>query len=337
MQAIETTQIAETKPAQQPKLLDRLRAAIRVKHYSYSTEQTYVHWCRRYILHHGKRHPADMGAAEVEAFLSHLAVDRHVSASTQNQALAALLFLYQHVLGIELPWLDNLTRAKPSKRLPVVLSQQEITRMLRNVRGTEGLVIRMLYGTGMRIMEALRLRVKDVDFDRREITIRAGKGNKDRRVMLPDSLRDDLLQIREERRRWHDHDIACGYADVDLPDAIDRKYPRARTEFGWQYLIASDHHSTDPRSGVIRRHHLHEERIARAIKRAVKAARIDKRVTAHTLRHSFATHLIENGHDIRTVQELLGHTDVQTTMIYTHVLNKGGRGVSSPLDVIAAH
>lgn len=334
MQVLESAQIAAANPAQQPKLLDRLRAAIRTRHYSYSTEQTYVHWCRRYILHHGKRHPADMGAAEVEAFLSHLAVDRHVSASTQNQALAALLFLYTHVLEIKLPWLDNLTRAKPSKRLPVVLSQQEVARLLRNVRGTEGLVIRLLYGTGMRIMEALRLRVKDVDFDRREITIRGGKGNKDRRVMLPDALREDLLRVREERRRWHDHDIACGLADVDLPDAIDRKYPRTRTEFAWQYLIASDHHSTDPRTGVIRRHHLHEDRIARAIKSALKAARIDKRASAHTLRHSFATHLLENGHDIRTVQELLGHVNVETTMIYTHVLNRGGKGVRSPLDAL---
>lgn len=336
MQVPDATTIATANPAQQPKLLDRMRAALRVKHYSYRTEQTYVQWCRRYILHNGKRHPADMGAQEVEAFLSHLAVARRVSASTQNQALAALLFLYQNVLGVELPWLDNLTRAKRSKRIPVVLSQQEVTRLLRNVRGGEGLVIRLLYGTGMRIMEALRLRVKDVDFDRREITIRGGKGDKDRRVMLPESLRDDLLQIREERRRWHDHDIACGLADVDLPDALDRKYPKARTEFGWQYLIASDHHSTDPRTGVIRRHHLHEDRIGRAIRAALKAARIDKRATAHTLRHSFATHLLENGHDIRTVQELLGHADVETTMIYTHVLNKGGRGVASPLDAIGA-
>lgn len=334
MQVLAPAQIAAAKPAQQPKLLDRLRAAIRVKHYSYSTEQTYVHWCKRFILYHGKRHPQDMGAPEVEAFLSHLAVDRHVSASTQNQALAALLFLYQNVLEIKLPWLDNLTRAKPSKRLPVVLSQQEVGRLLRNVSGTEGLVIRLLYGTGMRISEALRMRVKDVDFDRREITIRGGKGNKDRRVPLPESLRDDLLRAREERRRWHDHDVACGLADVDLPDAIGRKYPKARTEFAWQYLIASDHHSTDPRSGVIRRHHLHEDRIGRAIRAALKAARIDKRASAHTLRHSFATHLLENGYDIRTVQELLGHTNVETTMIYTHVLNKGGRGVASPLDVI---
>jgi integron integrase len=332
MQAIDATAHASVTPAQQPKLLDRLREAVRVKHYSLRTEQAYVHWTKRFILHHGKRHPQDMGAPEVEAFLSHLATTRNVSASTQNQALAALLFLYRQVLGIDLPWLENLTRAKPRQRLPVVLSQQEMQRLLRNVSGVEGTVIRLLYGTGMRISEALRLRVMDVDFDRHEITIRRGKGDKDRRVMLPDAVREDLLRIREERRRWHDHDLACGLAGVDLPDAIDRKYPRAHLEFAWQYLIGSPTHSTDPRSGQIRRHHLHEDRISRGMKRALRAARIDKRATAHTLRHSFATHLLEQGQDIRTVQELLGHSDVETTMIYTHVLNRGGRGVRSPLD-----
>lgn len=332
MQVIDATRPHVVTPAQQPKLLDRLRAAIRVKHYSLRTEQAYVHWTKRYILHHGKRHPQDMGAPEVEAFLSHLATDRHVSASTQNQALAALLFLYRQVLGIELPWLDNLTRAKQRQRVPVVLSQQEMQRLLRNVSGVEGTVIRLLYGTGMRISEALRLRVMDVDFDRHEITIRRGKGDKDRRVMLPDGVREDLMRIREERRRWHDHDLACGLVGVDLPDAVDRKYPRAHLDFAWQYLIASPTHSTDPRSGQIRRHHLHEDRIGRAIKSALKAARIDKRATAHTMRHSFATHMLERGYDIRTVQELLGHADVETTMIYTHVLNRGGRGVRSPLD-----
>lgn len=336
MQVLEPTSTYAVTPAQPPKLLDRVRAAVRVKHYSLRTEQAYVHWAKRYILHHGKRHPRDMGAPEVEAFLSYLATHRNVSASTQNQALAALLFLYREVLGIALPWLDNLTRAKPRQRVPVVLSQQEVARLLRNVSGVEGTVIRLLYGTGMRMSEALRLRVMDVDFDRREITIRRGKGDKDRRVMLPDSLREDLQRIREERRRWHDHDLACGLAGVDLPDAVDRKYPRAHLEFAWQYLIASPTHSTDPRTGQIRRHHLHEDRIGRAIKTALRAARIDKRATAHTLRHSFATHMLERGHDIRTVQELLGHADVETTMIYTHVLNRGGRGVRSPLDEVHA-
>jgi integron integrase len=336
MQVLEPAQIVAANPAQQPKLLDRLREQIRVRHYSYSTEQTYVHWCRRYILHHGKRHPQDMGAAEVEAFLSHLATGRNVSASTQNQALAALLFLYRQVLGAQLPWLDNITRAKRQRRRPVVLSRAEVARLLRNVRDTEGIVIRLLYGTGLRISEALSLRVMDVDFDRSEITVRNGKGGKDRIVMLPDSVRDDMLRIKAERRRWHERDVACGMAGVWLPDAIERKYPRAPLEFCWQYLFASPSYSTDPRSGQIRRHHLHEDRIGRAIKAALRAARIDKRATAHTLRHSFATHLLERGHDIRTVQELLGHSNVETTMIYTHVLNRGGRGVASPLDEVSA-
>ena len=340
MQVIEATDgsiITAAGPAapRTPKLLDRVRESVRVRHYSLSTERTYVQWCKRYILHHGKRHPALMGSSEVEAFLSHLATHRNVSASTQNQALAAILFMYKHVLEIELPWLENITRAKPSQRVPVVLSQAEVTRLLRNVHGVEGTVIRLLYGTGMRVMEALRLRVKDVDFDRSEIIIRDGKGSKDRRTMLPQSLRDDLIQIREQRRRWHDHDLACGLAGVDLPYALSRKYPRAEYEFGWQYLIASPTHSTDPRTGVIRRHHLFEDRIGRALRAAMKAARIDKRATPHTLRHSFATHLLERGQDIRTVQELLGHADVSTTMIYTHVLNRGGQGVASPLDALA--
>ena len=322
--------------SQQPKLLDRLRAAVRVKHYSYSTEQSYVAWARRYIRFHGLRHPAQLGAEHVEAFLNHLATDRRISASTQNQALAALLFLYRNVLGVDLPWLHNLTRAKPRQRVPTVLSRQEVARLLRNVRGTEGTVIRLLYGTGMRIMEALRLRVMDIDFDRLEITVRNGKGGKDRRLCLPASLRDDLQRIKEERRRWHERDLACGMAGVWLPDALERKYPRAPLEFRWQYLFASPNYSTDPRSGQIRRHHLHQDRIARAIKAALRAARIDKRATAHTLRHSFATHLLERGYDIRTVQELLGHTSVETTMIYTHVLNRGGRGVTSPLDEVSA-
>lgn len=339
MQALEATRPAavNTAPAQprSPKLLDQLRAAIRVRGYSLSTERTYVHWCRRFILFHGKRHPRDMAAAEVEAYLTHLAVERNVSSSTQNQALAAILFLYQRVLELDLPWLAGIVRAKPSQRVPAVLSQDETARLLRNVRGIEGVVLRLLYGTGMRLMEALRLRVKDVDFDRREITIRHGKGGKDRRTMLPESLRADLLRIREDRRRWHDHDLACGLADVDLPGALDRKCPRARLELAWQYLIASPTHSMDPRSGVMRRHHLHEDRIGRAMKAAMRNAGIAKHATVHTLRHSFATHLLERGSDIRTVQELLGHADVATTMIYTHVVNRGGNGTRSPLDTLS--
>lgn len=335
MQTPTTTAIRINKPVKQPKLLDLVRAQIRKKHYSLRTEQTYVQWCRRFILHNDKRHPRDMGADEVEAFLSHLATARKVSAGTQNQALAAILFLYRDVLEIELPWLDNITRAKRSKRLPTVLSQSEAARILRNVQGTEGLIIRRLYGTGMRLMEALRLRIQDVDFDRKEIIIRQGKGDKDRRVMLPETLVDDLQAEIQHRHELHQKDLACGFADVDLPGALDQKLSlNARKEFRWQYVFASDNYSQDPRSDVIRRHHMHEGRIGRHIRKAAKAARITKRVTAHTFRHSFATHLLENGQDIRTVQELLGHKDVETTQIYCHVLNRGGRGVASPLDAI---
>lgn len=336
MQAIDTTSVAQLNAAsiQKPKLMDRLRAALRVKHYSLSTERTYVQWVRRYILFHGKRHPADMGAAEVEAYLSHLAVQGQVSASTQNQALAALLFLYHHVLGVDLPWLDQLTRAKRSRRVPAVLSQQETMRLLRQVHGIEGLIIKLLYGTGLRLMEGLRLRVKDVDFDRGEITVRGGKGDKDRVTMLPASLADELRDAVTERARLHRIDLACGLADVDLPHALHRKYPQAAQQLGWQYLFASPTYSTDPRSGVIRRHHLHEDRIQRAMRAACRKARIVKHATPHTLRHSFATHLLERGQDIRTVQELLGHAHVETTMIYTHVINRGGRGVGSPLDAL---
>lgn len=318
----------------QPKLLDQVRDRLRVKHYSLSTEKTYLYWIRFYIRFSGLRHPRDMGAAEVEAFLSHLATGREVSAGTQNQAMHAVLFLYREVLGIALPWLDGITRAKPSKRLPVVLTVAETQRLLAATRGKAGLVVRLLYGTGMRLMEGLRLRVKDVDFDRRQITIRGGKGDKDRITMLPDSLIPDLRAHLAERRRWHDTDLATGMADVELPHALERKYPNAGREWGWQYIFAAADYSTDPRTGVIRRHHIHEKTIQRHVKDAAKRAGINKPAHPHTLRHSFATHLLEAGHDIRTVQELLGHSDVSTTMIYTHVLNRGGRGVTSPLDRI---
>ena len=321
---------------QQPKLLDQMRALIRTKHYSYATEKNYLQWARRFILFHGKRHPADMGAPEVEAFLSALATERNVSASTQNQAMHAILFLYRDVLHVDLPWLDGITRAKVSKRLPSVLTQQEIAAMLAHVGGTNGLIIRLLYGTGMRINECLRLRVKDIDLARRQITIREGKGNKDRITMLPASLVEDLIAHIDERLRWHNIDLSTGHADVELPDAISRKYPRAGSEWAWQYVFAAPSYSTDPRTGSVRRHHWCERNIQRAVKAAAQAARIHKLVHPHTLRHSFATHLLENGYDIRTVQELLGHADVSTTMIYTHVLNRGGMGVFSPLDRISA-
>lgn len=328
----------QTVPPQQPtapRLLDQVRDRIRVKHYSLSTEKTYLYWIRLYIRQSGMRHPRDMGAAEIESFLSFLATQRDVSAGTQNQAMHAILFLYKEVLGITLPWLDGITRAKPSKRLPVVLTVAETQRLLAATSGTAGLVVRLLYGTGMRLMEGLRLRVKDIDFDRRQITIRAGKGDKDRVTMLPGSLIEPLQAHLAERRRWHDKDLATGMADVEMPHALDRKYPNAGRQWGWQYVFAAADYSTDPRTGVIRRHHIHQKTIQRQVRDAARRAGIDKPAHPHTLRHSFATHLLEAGHDIRTVQELLGHSDVSTTMIYTHVLNRGGHGVTSPLDRIA--
>jgi integron integrase len=313
-------------------LLDQVRERIRVKHYSIRTETQYVQWVRRFILFHGKQHPRDMGAAEVEAFLTHLAVDGHVSASTQNQALSALLFLYKEVLGIDLPWLNDVTRAKRPQRMPVVLTHEEVHAVLDRMTGTYGLMVRLLYGTGMRLMECVRLRVKDVDFARHEILIRDGKGAKDRVTMLPQSLAEPLRAHLQQRRALFDDDRQIGKAGVYMPDALARKYPNAPTEWGWQYVFPSGSFSVDPRSGEERRHHLDEKLLQRAMKRAVQASGMAKPATPHTLRHSFATHLLGAGYDIRTVQELLGHADVSTTMIYTHVLNKGGRGVTSPLD-----
>ncbi|MDP1605317.1 MAG: integron integrase [Rhodocyclaceae bacterium] len=305
---------------------------MRVKHYSIRTETQYVHWIKRFILFHDKRHPREMGAPEVEAFLTDLAVVGGVSASTQNQALSALLFLYREVLEVQLPWLDNVTRAKPSRRLPVVLTPAEVRAVLGRMEGVHGLMGRLLYGTGMRLMECVRLRVKDVDFGCNEILIRDGKGGKDRVTMLPAALAVPLTEHLQRRRLIFEDDLAAGKAEVWLPDALVRKYPNAATAWAWQFVFCSGSHSTDPRSGRVRRHHIDEKLLQRAMKKAVVAARLAKPATPHTLRHSFATHLLESGQDIRTVQELLGHSDVSTTMIYTHVLNKGGRGVTSPLD-----
>ena len=315
-----------------PKLLDQVRARLRVKHYSIRTERSYVDWIKRFILFHGKRHPKDMGAPELEAFLSHLAVDRNVSASTQNQAKSALLFLYREVLGVELAWLENVTQAKAPKRLPVVLTQAEAQQVLLQLDGTLGLMAGLLYGSGLRLMECVRLRVKDVDFSRHEIVVREGKGNKDRVTMLPMSLVDPLKLHLDKVKALHARDVDEGSGEVYLPNALARKYPKAGREWGWQYVFPSRVLSTDPRSGIVRRHHADEKALQRAMKKAVSEAGIVKPATPHSLRHSFATHLLTNGYDIRTVQELLGHKDVQTTMIYTHVLNKGGRGVTSPLD-----
>jgi integron integrase len=315
-----------------PKLLDQVRDKLRVKHYSIRTEQTYVDWIKRYIFFHGKRHPKDMEAHDVEAFLTHLAVAGKVAASTQNQAKSALLFLYREVLEIQLPWLDNVTQAKAPKRLPVVLTVSEVQSVLSRLTGTHALIASLLYGGGMRLMEAVRLRVKDVEFARREIVVREGKGFKDRVTMLPEAVVEPLKTYLEKVQALHNEDLAQGFGEVYLPFALDKKYPNAGREWGWQYVFPSKKLSVDPRSGKARRHHVDEKGVQRAVKQAVRDAGLVKPATPHTLRHSFATHLLQSGYDIRTVQELLGHSDVSTTMIYTHVLNRGGRGVASPLD-----
>jgi len=315
-----------------PKLLEQVIARLRVMHYSLSTEKVYVDWIKRFVWFHGKRHPKELGAAEVEAFLSHLAVERSVSASTQNQAKSALLFLYKEVLQMELPWLDNVTQAKVPKRLPVVMTQNEVKSVLARLDGTVWLICSLLYGSGLRIMECLRLRVKDVDFERCEILVREGKGFKDRITMLPASLVQPLKQQFERVKILHGDDLLKGYGDVFMPMSLDKKYPKAGKAWGWQYIFPSRNMSVDPRSGMVGRHHADDKTIQRAMKKAVIAAEVTKFATPHTFRHSFATHLLQTGYDIRTVQELLGHSDVSTTMIYTHVLNKGGKGVVSPLD-----
>jgi integron integrase len=326
--------LAEDTTGSPPKLLDQLRDRIRLKHYSLRTEQAYMQWVKRYIYFHGKRHPAEMGKSEVESFLSSLAVERNVTASTQTQALSALLFLYREVLGVELPWLSEITRAKKPSRLPTVLNREEIAALLKGIDDPlMDLIVRLLYGTGMRLIECLRLRVKDVDFVRHEILVREGKGNKDRVTMLPSSLADRLKVHLKLVKAMHDGDLAAGKGEVWLPHALALKYPNASRSWGWQYVFPASGFSMDPRSGETRRHHVDDKRVQRAVRGAAANAGIAKPVTPHTLRHSFATHLLEGGYDIRTVQELLGHSDVSTTMIYTHVLNKGGRGVVSPLDV----
>jgi len=318
--------------ANSPKLLDQVRDKIRTKHYSIRTETAYADWIKRFILFHDKRHPAEMGGAEVEAFLSYLAVKGKVSASTQNQAKSAILFLYRHVLEADLPWLEGVVQAKQPERLPVVLTETEVRRVMSKLRGSHWLLASLLYGAGMRLMEALRLRVKDVEFERMEIVVREGKGAKDRVTMLPAAVIEALKLHLKKVKALHESDLAEGYGNVYLPFALARKYPNAAREWSWQYVFPSGKRSTDPRSDVVRRHHLDEKGLQRAIKQAVLEAGVDKPATPHTLRHSFATHLLQSGYDIRTVQELLGHSDVSTTMIYTHVLNRGGKAVRSPLD-----
>jgi integron integrase len=325
---------ATVDPAAGPpvRLLDRLREAIRLRHYSYRTEQAYVDWSRRFILFHGKRHPMELGAREVTDFLSHLANDRHVSASTQAQARSALLFLYGQVLGVQLPWLDEVATARTPRKLPVVLTPGEVRQLLHETSGVHGLVATLLYGTGMRLMEGLRLRVKDIEFERREIVVRDGKGGKDRVTVLPENLVLPLQEHLARRRARHQADAAEGFGSVWLPDALATKYPAAASAWGWQWVFAAVARSTDPRSGELLRHHLHPQSVQRAVYGAACRAAIAKPCSPHVLRHSFATHLLQAGYDIRTVQELLGHADLRTTMVYTHVLNRGGRGVRSPLD-----
>jgi integron integrase len=320
--------------SQSPRLLDRLRTEIRIRHYSISTESAYVDWTKRFIYFHNKRHPQDMGAAEVAAFLSYLATERNVSASTQNQARSALLFLYGAVLEVELPWLKEVVTAQRQRKLPVVLTPSEVRSLLLESSGVAGLVTSLLYGTGLRLMEGLRLRVKDVEFERRELIVRDGKGGKDRVTVLPENLMLPLRDQLAQAKKLHEADLRNSVPGVSLPDALAVKYPRAGVSWGWQWVFPSPTLSTDPRSGVIRRHHLYEQSVQRAVSGAAKRAGIVKPCTPHTLRHSFATHLLQSGHDIRTVQELLGHSDVSTTMIYTHVMNRGVRGVRSPLDSI---
>ena len=315
-----------------PRLLDRVRETIRRLHYSDRTEETYVHWIRRFIHFAGMRHPALLGAAEVTAFLNDLAGPRNVAAATQNQALSALLFLYKQVLEQPLPWLESLDRAKRPVRVPAVLTRDEVRRLLAGMRGSKWLMASLLYGAGLRLRECLKLRVKDVDFGYRQILVRDGKGAKDRVTMLPASVIAPLGAHLERVKRLHERDLAGGHGEVALPHALALKYPRAPREWAWKFVFPSHKLSVDPRSGAVRRHHVYENFLIRGVKDAARAAGIAKHVTCHTLRHSFATHLLESGYDIRTVQELLGHADVSTTMVYTHVLNKGGRGVASPLD-----
>jgi integron integrase len=316
----------------EPRLLEQVRARMRLKHYSLRTEEAYLYWIRRYIRAWLPRHPRDLDGAAVEAFLTRLATRDNVAASTQNQALSALLFLYREVLAMDLPWMENVVRAKRPRRLPVVLTRVQVARLLERLAGREALMAGLLYGSGLRLMECVRLRVKDVGLERNELVVRDGKGGKDRMTVLPAALKDGLARQVAEVRVLHARDLACGLGRVHLPHALARKYPNAAAELAWQYVFPATRISVDPRDGVRRRHHIDEKLLQKAVRRAALESGFDRPVTPHTLRHCFATHLLESGADIRTVQELLGHKDVATTQIYTHVLNRGALGVLSPLD-----
>jgi len=327
--------VTEQPEQHKPKLLDQVRSELRVRHYSIRTEQAYLGWVKRFIFFNGKRHPAELGAAEIHRYLCYLAQHEQVARSTQNQALSALLFLYKKVLKLQPPHLDQLVHAKKKQRLPVVLTKAEVKQVLNQLDGTKHLVVLLLYGTGMRILEGLRLRVQDLDVDANQIVIRNGKGAKDRVTMLPKATREPLQAHLEHVKLLHEQDLEEGFGEVYLPNALARKYPAAPTQWGWQYVFPADNLSTDPRSGKTRRHHIDPRTIQRAVKQAIRNTGINKHASCHTLRHSFATHLLAAGYDIRTIQELLGHKDVRTTMIYTHVLNQvGGRGVHSPADTL---
>lgn len=319
---------------QKVKLLDQLRRALRVRRYSQRTQDAYVGWVRRYVLFHGKRHPNELDGAHIAEFLTSLAEEERVSASTQSQAASALLFLYRTVLGIDISMVDGVVRAKLSRRIPVVLTRAEVRAVLERLKGAKRLVVMLLYGSGLRLLECLRLRVKDLDLERGEIRLRQGKGGKDRITMLPAAVEPALAEHLAAVREQHVRDLKGGAGFVELPDALERKYPGASREWAWQYVFPASRLWTDPGSGRRYRRHLHESAVQRAVKEAVRRAGITKHATCHTFRHSFATHLLEDGYDIRTVQELLGHGDVRTTMIYTHVLNRGGYGVRSPADAL---
>jgi integron integrase len=315
-----------------PKLLDQLREALRARHYSRRTEDSYTQWVKRFIFFHHIRHPAEMGETEINAFLTHLAVKENVSASTQNQALCALLFLYRHMLKRDLGELGEVVRARKPKRLPVVLTRDDVKAVFANLEGDKRLMAGLMYGAGLRLMECLQLRVQEIDFQRGEIVVRDGKGGKDRRSMLPKSLAQPLQEHLRKVKSVHERDLAAGWGRVAMPDALDRKYPNAPAEWRWQWVFPQENRWRNAKTGEEGRHHIDASILQKAFKLAVGKAGLTKRATCHTLRHSFATHLLEDGYDIRTVQELLGHTDVRTTMIYTHVLNRGGKGVHSPLD-----
>ncbi len=315
-----------------PRLLEQVRSIIRLKHYSIRTEEAYIHWIKEYILFHHKRHPRELGAEHVSEFLSHLAETRHVAASTQNQAASALLFLYREVLVQPLTWLDQVQKAKKPAKLPIVFTKEEVRQVLSRLDGTKWLMASLLYGAGLRLMECLRLRVMDIDFEVNQIMVRDGKGGKDRITMLPSSLKEPLKQHLSRVEALHEQDLREGYGRVYLPNALERKYRNANREWAWQYVFPSGKRSIDPRTGREQRHHVKESVLQQAVKSAIRAAGIKKAGSCHSLRHSFATHLLADGYDIRTIQELLGHKDLRTTMIYTHVLNKGGKGVKSPLD-----